>query len=190
MVQRNLNFKEALLLYDRSGGVTERVPLGPLFPTRLSVNSSLTELFLGSQLGQNGMATWKEYFVIFIPKPGRREAYRPISLASNILKLLEKIMCRRMEWWVKNNSLISPFQLAFSLASMANNNRQVTGVVFLDVEGAFDNVVPLTLLSMLSILGFLSKFVSFVSSVISFRRLKGYASGIPLQQQSTVRGLP
>lgn len=39
---------------------------------------------------------WREYFVIIIFMPGKRDDFRQISLASNFLKILEKIVQRRL----------------------------------------------------------------------------------------------
>ena len=41
---------------------------------------------------------WTRYNTVFIPKPGNK-AVRPISISSNILKVFEKIICKRLDWW-------------------------------------------------------------------------------------------
>ncbi|XP_020297730.1 uncharacterized protein LOC109862182, partial [Pseudomyrmex gracilis] len=76
-----------------------------------------------------------------------------------------------------------------SSIKVANNSRQVTGAVFFDIEGAFDNVVPDTLLAMLPSFGIPPKMLAFLASVVSFRRLKGFASGTYVQTRNTSRGL-
>ncbi|XP_020296074.1 uncharacterized protein LOC109861009 [Pseudomyrmex gracilis] len=58
------------------------------------------------------------------------------------------------------------------------------------LKGAFDNVVPEILLSMLPRLGVTPSAVAFVASVISFRDLMVYASGVFIQHRTTTRGLP
>lgn len=147
---------------------------------------------------------WQQYYVVFIPKPGRKDSYRSISLASNILKLLGKINCRRLDWWAENNMLIPHFQFGFrrglacvdNIASfvsnikLATNNKKVTGVVFLDINCAFDNVVPSILLQMLVNMGLPLKLINFISSVISSRHLSGYMSGSLIHSRTTNIGLP
>lgn len=76
---------------------------------------------------------------------------------------------------------------------VANNKKQVTGVIFLDIEGAFDNVIlPLLplLLKMLQTMGFPNKIVNFIDSVISTRHLSSYMSSSFIQSRSTNIGLP
>lgn len=148
-------------------------------------------------------AMWREYFVVFIPKPGRKNAYRPISLAINIFKIMEKLICRRLEWWVENNKLLSPHQFGFrrglscidnltmlvSHIKIANNSREITGAVFLDVEGAFDNVDPNTLLTMLPYFRIPTPVIAFLEAAITSRKLDAYVSGQYIQSRSSCRGL-
>ncbi|XP_020297733.1 uncharacterized protein LOC109862184 [Pseudomyrmex gracilis] len=183
--------KVALVVQPPSGSFNLPGPLNPL-------NSNINNDYLDSQIShteyfsvikslkQTYPPSWRDYFVIFIPKPGRKGAYNPISLASNLLKIVEKVMCRRLEWWVENNNVLSPHQFGFrrglsctdnlatlvSSIKIANNSRQVTGAVFLDIEGAFDNVVPDTLVAMLPPLGITPKMLAFLTSVVGPRRLQ------------------
>lgn len=47
---------------------------------------------------------WNEYFVIFIPKPGKGEALRTIALSNNLHKIFEKLLHKQIEWWTENNN--------------------------------------------------------------------------------------
>lgn len=40
---------------------------------------------------------WSSCFVVFVPKPKKKSSYRLISLANNFLKIMEKVMCKRIE---------------------------------------------------------------------------------------------
>lgn len=57
---------------------------------------------------------WKEALVIPIPKPGKDrkniDSYRPISLTSTLIKILEKIANKRLLWYLNKHSLISQIQ--------------------------------------------------------------------------------
>lgn len=74
-----------------------------------------------------------------------------------------------------------------SHVKLANNNRSITGAIFLDIEGAFNNVVTSVLLGILRKLGFTDKVVSFV---VSSRKLIGYAADSPFQNREVKCGLP
>src|SRR5690606_31285209 len=102
--------------------------------------------------------TWRTVDVRFIPKAGRNtydrpKDYRPISLMSFMLKVLEKLIDR----WLRENILLSsPLharQFAYqkgkstehallglaSVAQKALDDGELALAAFLDISGAFDN---------------------------------------------------
>ena len=60
--------------------------------------------------------SWKNFLIILLPKNTRRK-FRPIALASCFLKILEKLILYRLNHWIENNNILSPFQNSF------RNNR-------------------------------------------------------------------
>lgn len=48
---------------------------------------------------------WKRFLVCFIPKTDS-DKMRPISLASCTCKILEKLLCNRLNWWVEHHKFI------------------------------------------------------------------------------------
>ena len=60
---------------------------------------------------------WKNSKIILLPKkdsnPNEPGAYRPISLTSCIIKLLEKIIASRITNFVESNNILSKFQSGF-----------------------------------------------------------------------------
>ena len=52
---------------------------------------------------------WSSYLVSFIPK-GDNSKVRPISMASCILKTLERMINNRLTWWLESNNLLSSSQ--------------------------------------------------------------------------------
>lgn len=56
---------------------------------------------------------WNDYFIIFIPKPGKKGAMRSIALPNNPHKIFEKLIYKRLEWWAENNNILPNFQLGF-----------------------------------------------------------------------------
>lgn len=147
---------------------------------------------------------WNSYFTIFIPKPGKKSALRPISLANNLHKVFERLINKRIEWWTENNNILNKSQFGFrrglscsdNIATLisdiktANNSQLLTGTVFLDLIGAFDNVIPEILLTILSKFGLPTVILDFIKSTTARRDLTGFAAGINLQQRQTSRGLP
>ena len=91
-------------------------------------------------------------------KPNKNPAlplsYRPISLLSHFSKITEKIIGKRLDEFVQKNNILIKEQFGFrnnsntvqQLARLTNhvskeyNNKKHTGVLFLDMEKAFDTV--------------------------------------------------
>ncbi|CAK1586584.1 unnamed protein product [Parnassius mnemosyne] len=112
--------------------------------------------------------SWKTQCVIPLLKldkpPEDPNSYRPISLSSCIGKLNENMIKMRFEYYVEANNIIPRVQYGFrrgrscvdSLISLlsylkyANNNNKSSVCVFLDVQGAFDNIDPGILVQVLS----------------------------------------
>ena len=101
---------------------------------------------------------WKIALVTMIPKPsvGRRTLndYRPISLLSTLSKICERVVATRLDKWINELGLISPFQSGFVKGKQtrdqilrliqniqgAFNIKHQVGAVFVDKEKAFDRV--------------------------------------------------
>jgi len=109
---------------------------------------------------------WRLAEVVMIPKPGKKDlttwrSYRPIALISCLGKGLERLLARRMTWRALEAKLVSP-QQAGALPKRSATDlvaafvhdaewglamRQVTSILTLDVQGAFDAVLPNRLLN-------------------------------------------
>lgn len=61
--------------------------------------------------------SWRLATIVPIAKPGKDRTrpgnYRPISLTCNLCKLLEKMIDRRLKWYIESNNLLSPSQSGF-----------------------------------------------------------------------------
>jgi ribonuclease HI len=101
---------------------------------------------------------WNEVKVIFIPKAGRRpsedpKSYRPISLSSVMLKIMEKILDRHIRENILKANPLSRHQYAYQTGKSTEaalktlvekikksfNDKQVCLGGFLDIMGAFDH---------------------------------------------------
>ena len=81
------------------------------------------------------------------------DSFRPISLVSNLSKILEKIILNRLSWYARSNGWFSPNQHGFtegkstesaihSLVSYIESGfvmKRVTACAFLDIKSAFDS---------------------------------------------------
>jgi len=103
--------------------------------------------------------TWVQAKVIFIPKPGKTDysdprCFRPITLSSYILKIVERLTLWFIESEHLHNNPLSPHQCGFrkghstDLAitrvvqplELAKASRSFIAALFMDIKGAFDNV--------------------------------------------------
>lgn len=101
--------------------------------------------------------SWKSATVIVIPKgdnvlQGSSASLRPISLTSNLAKLFERLILQRVMSHLERNSLLADNQHAYrkgkstqtalygliSFLQRAKQAQKKTGVIFLDISGAFD----------------------------------------------------
>jgi ribonuclease HI len=92
-------------------------------------------------------------------KPGKdptlAESYRPISLLGCDRKIMEKMLCVRFDFWAEQNGALSPTQYGFRkgkgtrdcLAILTTDiktsfeMKNQTVAAFLDISGAYDNVL-------------------------------------------------
>ena len=101
---------------------------------------------------------WRKVKVVFIPKAGKRDtdlpkSFRPISLATFLLKTMEKIIDSYLRNGVLKRQPLNEYQFAYQsgkstdtalhhLVQKVENtlkNKEIALVAFLDIEGAFDN---------------------------------------------------
>lgn len=86
-------------------------------------------------------------------------------------------------------SCIDNIMYLISHIKLGNNNKNITGTVFLDIAGAFDHVISHILLNILNF-GLPANIIKFIDSIVSHRKLEGYISGNFLQTRHAYMGLP
>lgn len=147
--------------------------------------------------------SWKEFAVLMMPKPGKK-GYRPISLTQNMLKFLECLVKGRIEWYVESRHLLPDSQYGFrrgrscyisamNLASdvyLAFANRGLIGALFLDIEGAFNNVILELLVQEMIDAGFTPKYIRFVINLLRKRHLHFFFNGAHLRSGFSHKGVP
>ena len=99
---------------------------------------------------------WQYATIIPIPKPGKDPAepnnYRPIALTSCLCKTLERMINKRLTWFLESNNHISWFQSGFRSDRSTTDNlvrletfirdafikKEHEVAVFFDLEKAYD----------------------------------------------------
>ena len=122
--------------------------------------------------------------------------YRPISLLSNIEKILEKLMYKRLYAFLDYNNIIYDFQFGFrqqystshALINITENIRKALDDgnigcgVFVDLQKAFDTVDHQILLAKLNHYGICGVsndwFKSYLSNRNQYVSINGYESGL------------
>jgi len=152
--------------------------------------------------------TWREMRVIFLPKAGkdsytRSSSWRPISLTSFLLKLLERLI----DWHIRTptlvESLVESGQCAYlrgvntelalhRLVSVAERALRVGGIavaVFFHIEGAFSHATFRSLISALRRKGVSEVCVRFIGHMLETRSVISTLQGVT-RSRVLERGCP
>jgi ribonuclease HI/endonuclease/exonuclease/phosphatase family metal-dependent hydrolase len=134
--------------------------------------------------------SWKEAYIIPILKEGKdtktTSSYRPIALTSCICKLLERILNRRLVWYLESKGLIDRCQNGFrkgrnttdSLAALATDahnafrRKQYLLCVFFDLSKAYDTCWKHLIMKQLHKFGLRGRLPKAIESYLSDRRFK------------------
>lgn len=127
---------------------------------------------------------WKIAIVVPILKAGKpaNEAvsYRPISLTSCLAKLKEKMINKRLKWYLERNGYIPKWQAGFrsgyttmdhvvqleNTVNTAFNNGHIVSAVFLDLSEAYDMTWTMGLLYKTSKLGIKGKLLLWLKNFL------------------------
>lgn len=149
-------------------------------------------------------SSWKLAKVIAIRKPNKPKSlainYRPISLLSNISKILERIVLYRLNFHIEDHNLIPTEQHGFRLGKSTKTQLvkvigdlhrnlvtgNTTGMLLLDAEKAFERIWHRGLLYKMIKMNFPRRIIKLVESFLSGRKFEVALSG----KRSNIRGLP
>ena len=132
-------------------------------------------------------AAWRQATIIPIPKPGKNITdptnYRPIALTSCLCKLMEKLVYKRLIWFLETKKKLSKYQCGFRknrstldqlirLETFIRNafirGEHVT-VIFFDIEKAFDTTWKKGILQDLHKMGLRGNLPEFISNFLDHR---------------------
>ena len=157
---------------------------------------------------------WLRVKVIFIPKAGKDNysdprSYRPISLMEFLLKIMEKLILWRIIELILSLRPLHRSQHGFTIGRSTDSahtslvtriehginrkyrNRQYGFVlaVFLDIQGAYDNLSNRAIITALRKRGVDNNFISWILDFLKFRRISINYKGIQVEKFPT-KGVP
>lgn len=144
---------------------------------------------------------WTQYDVCLIPKSGK--GYRPISLAPCLLKFLERCIQTRLTYLLETDYILPNNQNGFrSKRSCLDNvnilmsdiyrglaNQEFIFVTFLDIQGAYDNVVPQILIDNFEELRVPVPVVKIYAKLLQRKDLNIYCNGKLIANRIARKGL-
>ena len=133
---------------------------------------------------------WRLATVIPIPKPGKDHAeptnYRPIALTSCLCKTLERMINKRLIWYLESNNLLSRYQSGFRAGRSTNDNlvrletfirdafvkKEHVVAVFFDLEKAYDTTWRYGIMKDIHKLGLRGRLPTFIESFLADRTMQ------------------
>ena len=139
-----------------------------------------------SIMQQKFPSSWKYTKIVPLHKKKsnlKRENYRPVAILSPLSKILEKVMYEHIYDYFERNNLFHSSLHGYrkdrstmsALLSMydkwvkAASNKQVSGVVLVDLSAAFDLVSPSLLIQKLKVYGFQEDIAIWITSYLTNR---------------------
>ena len=158
----------------------------------LPENALVTILQIFNDIWTTGVfpESWRLATIIPIPKPGKNPTeltnYRPTALTSCLCKTLERMIIKRLVWYLESNNLITPIQSGFRSERSTNDHlirqetfirdayvyRQHVVAVFFDLEKAYDTSWRYGILKDLHDLGLKGRLPMFIQSFLEDRTIQ------------------
>jgi len=146
---------------------------------------------------------WKQSLIVLIPKPDA-SGYCPISLLSCLLKIMEKIVYNHLQWHIESQHIIPDNKFGFRSDRSCTDSLVIfscdvhkgfacnssTIEAFLDIKGAFDNVIPNILIQELESIGIPARIRIFIHNLISDRSLHFVVEGEKFGPFYSYKGTP
>ena len=170
--------------------------------SRLKIIEMFNNIIVGGQVP----ASWKDGDVVLIlKKPPQTDInnYCPITLISNLSKLLTKILAKRLAEAVLKDYVIGPEQDGFRSARTCSDNifilnsileinkskKKLSHLLCVDLKEAYDRVDRNILLAKLKQLNVGDKFINFLTSYYFLDNISTQSSGQRTRKQYQKQGL-
>ncbi|CAF4043758.1 unnamed protein product [Rotaria magnacalcarata] len=133
---------------------------------------------------------WEEAIILPFPKPGKDHTdplnYRPIALTNCLCKLMEKMVCFRLTWYLEANNILAASQFGFRqfrstldpLVLLENSignafrERKILLAVFFDLEKAYDTTWRFGIVKTLFDIGLRGALPIFIRGFLSKRQFQ------------------
>jgi ribonuclease HI len=151
---------------------------------------------------------WRRAKITPVQKRGKPAdqigSYRPISLTSNISKLMERLVKTRLQFWLESNNKLNTFQAGFRaqrstqdqvmriVQSIADNfqNRKKTAFVLIDYSRAFDMVWRPALYHKMAKMGIPGCFIQWVRQFLCDRTARVTINNTAGASRRLLAGVP
>ena len=151
---------------------------------------------------------WKTATITPILKKGKAadlpQSYRPISQTSCIGKIAERIVNRRLYWWLETNGIITQTQAGFRRQCRTEDQlfrftqkvldgfqKQLqTTAIFIDLQQAYDRVWRTGLFQKMQNLGIKSNIYTWIKSFLSDRLIQTKFNAALSSKETQEEGLP
>ena len=152
--------------------------------------------------------SWKSALILPFNKPGKDTKnagnYRPIALTSHLCKWMEKVLVRRINYFLECRGLIAPYQNGFrkgrstmdAIVKVSNEMektfkmKELMNIVFFDIEKAYDSMWKEGLLIKMNKMGIRGRFYNWVLDFISERRFKVKVGSEISDELEIANGIP
>ena len=167
----------------------------------------LTKILNNTWDAQDFPNNWRQATIIPIPKPGKDLTnptnYRPIALTSCLCKLMEKLVNKRLMWYLETTKSLSNLQCGFRKTRSTTDHlvrletfireafirKEHITAVFFDLEKAFDTTWKYGILKDLHELGLRGNLPIFIENFIKHRSFQikvGSELSDPMTQEEGV----
>ena len=201
--------KEAIQLCGNTSIGPDMVHYAFLKHLNRSQTQEILNLFNYIWTEHNFPKEWTHSFIIPILKPGKPacdpQSYRPIQLTSCFSKVMERVITRRLAWFIEKEGMLSKYQCAFRKGRSAVDHvvrmeseirkgfffNKYTVAVFLDFKSAYNLLSPPALLLKMWNLGFRGRMMYFLKAYLGMRTFQvkcGCLSDIFQQDTGLVQG--
>lgn len=152
--------------------------------------------------------SWRVSTIIPIPKPGKDQHdvqnFRPISLTSCLCKLLEKMVNKRLIWFLERSKFLSNAQCGFRKgrstldhlstieAEILNafiTQEEVLGILF-DIEKAYDTISRALIVNNLSKCRLEGNMLNFIKNFLALRKVKVRVGHCHSTTRNILNGIP
>lgn len=169
---------------------------------------TLTEIFNYIWSNKQYPDQWREIEIIPLPKANKTRTdpknYRPIALTNTIGKLFEKIINKRLVWYLEKNNILNKYQCGFranrgtvdqivSLVSeihVAFKNKQHILAIFFDLNNAFPSAWPRYILNQLINSGLDGNIIHFIQNFLKKKNIKVRTNGELSESKTLENGIP